>query len=95
MRQLAAAYQAKDVGFFREHTLRFTEQLGNAIRNSPSVKVELQIVRIEVEDPQHASVHVKRTDWFGDSGMPPAVQSLTYQLQRGAGGWAIASIGRD
>ena len=94
MHQLAAAYQARDVAFFRQHSLRFSEQLANAIRNSPSVKVDLQILRIDLTDPQHASVSVKRTDWFPDSGAPPAVQTLVYKLERESSGWQISAIGR-
>jgi serine/threonine protein kinase len=95
MRQLAGAYQNKDIGFFRDHTTRFTEQLASAIQNSPSVRVELQVNRIDVSDPQHVIAHVKRTDWFADKGAPPAVQSLAYTLERDASGWKIASISRE
>ena len=94
MRQLAAAYQSKDVAFFRDHALHFNDQLASAIRNSPSVRVELQIERIDVRDPQHATVLVKRTDWFPDNGLPPAVQSLVYNVEQTAGGWQLASISR-
>jgi len=95
MRQLAAAYQNKDVAFFRDHTTRFTDQLAGAIRNSPSVRVELQVDRIDVRDSQHAIAHVKRTDWFADRGAPAAVQSLAYVLERDSSGWKIASISRE
>ena len=94
MRQLAAAYQSKDVAFFRDHALHFNDQLASAIRNSPSVRVELQIERIDVRDPQHATVLVKRTDWFPDNGLPPAMQSLVYNVEQTAGGWQLASISR-
>lgn len=95
MRQLAAAYQSKDVSFFREHSLRFSSDLANAIRNSPSVRVDLQIVRIDLRDPQHANVHVRRTDWFPGSATPPAVQALAYLLEKSATGWRINSLERD
>jgi serine/threonine protein kinase len=95
MQQLAAAYKARDVGFFRENALNFTDQLANAVRNSPSVRVELQIQHIDVRDPRHASVSVKRTDWFPDASTPPATQSLIYHLDRSAGHWQIASIARQ
>jgi hypothetical protein len=36
MRGVAAAYQSKDVAFFREHWAQFNEQMANAIRTSPS-----------------------------------------------------------
>jgi hypothetical protein len=95
MRQLAGAYQNKDIGYFRDHTTRFTEQLASAIQNSPSVRVELQVNRIDVSDPQHVIAHVKRTDWFADKGAPPAVQSLAYTLERDTSGWKISSISRE
>ena len=94
MHQLAAAYQSKDVGFFREHAMHFDEKFAAAIHNSPSIRVELQIEHIEVEDPQHAVVSVKRTDVFPDAGTPPAVQQLEYHLERTASGWQLASISR-
>ena len=94
MQQLATAYQNHDVGFFRENALQFNDQLENAVRRSPSVRVELQIQRIDVRDPQHASVSVKRTDWFPGASTPPATQSLIYHLDRSAGHWQIASIAR-
>jgi serine/threonine protein kinase len=95
MSQLAAAYQSKDVGFFREHSLRFTDQLANAIRNSPSVRVQLHVTRTDFADATHASVHVRRTDWFADAGAPPATQNLVYGLTRTSEGWQLASIARD
>jgi hypothetical protein len=57
--------------------------------------VELQVLSIDVKDAQHASVRVRRSDWFADSGAPPAVQSLVYNLERGSSGWQIASIARN
>jgi len=95
MQQLAAAYQSHNVEFFREHSLRFDEQLANAVRRSPSVRVELQVQRVDVRDPEHASVSVKRTDWFPDASIPPATQSLIYNLERSGGRWQIASIVRQ
>jgi serine/threonine-protein kinase len=92
MQRLAAAYQSRDVEFFREHAIQFNEQLANAVRRSPSVRVELQVQNIDVRDPQHAGVTVKRTDWFPDNSIAPATQTLTYQLDRSAGRWQIASI---
>jgi serine/threonine protein kinase len=95
MQQLARAYKDRDVAFFREHSLQFNDQLANAVRRSPSERVELHIVRIDMRDSQHASVSVKRTDWFPDASMPPATRSLVYYLERGAGGWQIASMTRQ
>ncbi|MDQ6802193.1 MAG: serine/threonine protein kinase [Acidobacteriota bacterium] len=94
MQQLATAYQTRDVGFFRENSLQFNETLANAVRRSPSVRVELQVQRIDARDSQHASVSVKRTDWFPDASIAPATQSLIYHLDRSAGHWQIASIAR-
>lgn len=95
MRQLAAAYQSKDVGFFRERAIQFNDQLASAIRNSPSTRVELQIVKIDLRDPQHASVQVRRTDWFPDPNTPPGVQILVYHVERDGGAWKLASISRQ
>ena len=65
----------------------------NAVRRSPSVRVELQVQKIDVRDPQHASVFVKRTDWFPDAtSIPPQTQSLIYHLDRSAGHWQFASF---
>jgi len=94
MQQLASAYQSRDVAFFREHWLHFSDQVANAVQKSPSVRVELQIQRIDIRDAQHASVSVKRTDWFPDSAIPPATQALVYHLERGAGRWQVESISR-
>jgi hypothetical protein len=95
MQQLVAAYQARDVAFFRDHFLHFDDQLANAVRRSPSERVELQISRIDVHDPQHANVHVKRTDWFPDPSLPPATQALVYHLERSNGRWLVASMTRQ
>jgi serine/threonine protein kinase len=95
MQQLATAYQNRDEKFFRENSIQFNDGMANALRRSPSVRVELQVQRIEVRDPQHASVSVKRTDWFPDASTPPATQSLIYHLDRSAGHWQIASIARQ
>ncbi len=95
MQRLAAAYQSRDVEFFREHSLQFNESLANAVRRSPSVRVELQVLRVDVRDPEHASVSVKRTDWFSDASMAPATQSLVYHLERSGGRWQIASMAKQ
>jgi hypothetical protein len=95
MHQLASAYQSRDVAFFRENWLQFNDQMADAVRHSPSVRVELQVQHIEVHDPQHAKVTVKRTDWFPDGSTPPATRTLTYNLERSAGHWQIASLARQ
>jgi len=92
MHQLAAAYQSKDVGFFREHALNYNDNFAAAIRNSPSVKVELQIEGILLHDAQHATVNVKRSDEFPDSRTN--VAELAYHLERNASGWQLASISK-
>jgi serine/threonine protein kinase len=94
MQDLAEAYQKRDVAFFRQHWAHFSDQLASAVQKSPSVRVELQIQRIDLRDAQHASVSVKRTDWFPDAAIPPATQELVYHLERGAGGWQVASVSR-
>jgi len=71
MRGVAAAYQSKDVAFFREHWAQFNEQMANAIRTSPSVRVDFDVKRIDVRDDHHATVHVRRTDTFPQAAMPP------------------------
>ena len=70
MRGVAAAYQSKDVAFFREHWAQFNEQMANAIRTSPSVRVDFDVKRIDVRDDHHATVHVRRTDTFPQAAMP-------------------------
>jgi serine/threonine protein kinase len=94
MRAVASAYTAKDTGFFSEHVVNYTPALANAIRNSPSVRVEIEVRRIDVRDAQHASVSVRRTDHFPEASAPPAVQTLTYELTR-SDGWKIAAIRRE
>ena len=94
MQQLAFAYQSRDIAFFREHWVHFSDQVASAVQKSPSVRVELQIQHIDFRDAQHASVSVKRTDWFPDSAIAPATQALFYHLERGPGGWQVASISR-
>ena len=95
MQKLGAAYQAKDVNFFREHALNFNDAFAAAIRNSPSVKVELQVEHIDVHDAQHATVNVRRTDQFSDARMPAGVQELAYHLERTANGWELAYISKQ
>ncbi|HEY8182538.1 MAG TPA: serine/threonine-protein kinase [Thermoanaerobaculia bacterium] len=95
MQQLASAYQSRDVAFFRENSVQFNDAMADAVRRSPSVRVELQVQHIDVRDPHHASVAVKRTDWFPDPSTPPATRALIYNLDRSSGHWQIASIARQ
>ena len=85
------AYQTRDVAFFRENATQFNDAMENAVRRSPSVRVELQVQKIDLRDPQHASVFVKRTDWFADAPIPQT-RPLIYHLDRSAGHWQIASF---
>ena len=91
---LEDAYQTKNVAFFREHSLRYNDQLGTAIRNSPSIGVVIHITRIDLSDAQHATVYVLRTDTFPDGKIPPGKQNLVYHLQRDGREWKIVSITR-
>ena len=91
---LEDAYQTKNVAFFREHSLRYDDQLGTAIRNSPSIGVVIHINRIDLSDAQHATVYVLRTDTFPDGKIPPGKQNLVYHLQRDGREWKIVSITR-
>ena len=95
MRSIANAYQEKDVNFFRQHSLRFDEQLAGAIRNSPSKRVEIAVRDIQFSDDTRARVAVRRTDTFAEAGMPPGVQNLTYELQRTDAGWRIVTLSRQ
>jgi serine/threonine-protein kinase len=95
MQQLAAAYQSRDVAFFRENSVQFNDAMADAVRRSASVRVELQVQHIDLRDPHHASVSVKRTDWFPDPSTPPATRALIYNLDRSSGHWQIASIARQ
>jgi serine/threonine protein kinase len=94
MRDMALAYQDKNVGFFRQRSLNFNEQLAGAIRNSPSTRVEIVVKGIQLNGDDEATVAVRRTDTFAESGMPPGVQSLVYELKRTPDGWKIVRLSR-
>ncbi|HEV8658826.1 MAG TPA: serine/threonine-protein kinase [Thermoanaerobaculia bacterium] len=94
MREVAAAYQEKDIAFFRQRALNYSDQLASAIRNSPSTRVEIAVNSIELVDDQTARVAVRRTDRFAEAGVPPAVQNLTYELRRLPDGWKIVRFSR-
>jgi hypothetical protein len=90
---MAAAYQARDASFFREHDVRYSEAMANAIRNSPSVRVQLALENIDVADADHATATVQRTDEF-EGGAPPGKQRLIYHLERRDGQWKIVRLSR-
>ncbi len=94
MREIANAYQQKDVAFFREHSLRFNEQLADAIRNSPSKRVDITVESIKFIDDSNASVVALRTDTFAEANLPPGVQRLVFQLRRSNDGWKIVTFSR-
>lgn len=91
--KVAHAYESKDASFFRSHDANFTDAKENAIRNSPSVSVEMRVQSIDVTGTDRARVVVQRTDTFGPR-MPPGVQRLAYTLQRSGDSWRIVSIER-
>jgi len=89
MRRVADAYQSRDAGFFRDHYLRYNDAMGNAIRNSPSVRVTLIVEKIDFAGADNATVTVHRKDEF-EGGGQPASQGLVYHLVRRNGAWRIA-----
>jgi hypothetical protein len=95
VREVAQAYQDKDVAFFRAHALNYSDQLANAIRNSPSKGVQIAVQKIDFDGDDHANVRVQRTDTFAERGMPPGVQSIIYELRRTPDGWKIVQFRRS
>ena len=93
IRRVAAAYTSRDASFFRENHLRYSDAMGDAIRKSPSVRVDLNVESIDVVDATHARVTVQRTDEF-DGGAPAAKQRLVFVLERQNGAWRIARFER-
>jgi serine/threonine-protein kinase len=94
IRRIAAAYTARDVSFFRENHLRYSDAMGEAIRRSPSTRVELNIASIDLTDASHARVSVERSDEFS-GGAPPAKQRLVFVLERQNGAWRISRFERQ
>lgn len=92
--RVAAAYESRDGAFFREHHLGYTDAMGNAVRNSPSRSVRLEVLSIATPVPNQARVLVERTDEF-TSGAPPAKQRLTFVLERTDSGWKIRRFERS
>jgi len=95
MKELARAYQDKNVAFFRENHQKFSEQMATAVRSSPSIRVEYQVESVEFDGPSRATVVARRTDTFSARGMDPAVQRLTYHLTRTGDGWKIVDSQRQ
>jgi serine/threonine protein kinase len=93
--EMATAYEQKDVSFFRQRAMNFTDQMGRAISNSPSVRVAMTITSIRFTDEDAAQVSVRRVDTFAEAGTPPGVANLVFDLRRSAGGWRIASVSRQ
>ena len=93
MRRVADAYQSRDAGFFRDHYVRYTDAMGAAIRNSPSVRVTLIVEKIDFAGADNATVTVHRKDEF-EGGRQTASQDLVYHLVRANGGWRIARFER-
>lgn len=91
--RIARAYETKDAGFFRSHDGSFSDAKETAIRNSPSVKVEMRVESIDLTGTDRARVVVQRTDTFGPR-MPPGVQRIAYSLQRAGDSWRIVASER-
>jgi serine/threonine protein kinase len=94
MHEVAVAYQEKDVAFFRQRALNYSDQLANAIRNSPSTRVDITVRSVQFSDDSNASVTARRTDTFAETGMPPGVQTLVFELRRLPDGWKIVRFAR-
>lgn len=94
MHEVAVAYQEKDVTFFRQRALNYSDPLANAIRNSPSMRVDITVRSIQFSDDSNASVTARRTDTFAETGMPPGVQTLVFELRRLPDGWKIVRFSR-
>jgi serine/threonine protein kinase len=90
---LGNAYQTHDASFFARYYLPYDDKFGEAIRRNASTAVDIQIDSIEIEDPNHARVVVKRTDTL-DRSVPPATQHLAYQLEKQNGQWKIVKFAR-
>jgi serine/threonine protein kinase len=87
MIQVANASQDKDVAFFRKHQDNFSDQLANALQNSPSKRVTIDVQKIRLAD-ETATVEVLRTDTMDAANKPLEVQ-LVFELRRTPEGWKI------
>lgn len=92
--KIGNAFQNRDVAFFRQHDVRFNDAMERAIRGSPSIRVDFEVLTVEIIDPTHARVTVKRTDIFADRNVPPGVQRLNMSLRRERDDWKIESSQR-
>lgn len=92
--RVAAAYESRDGAFFRENHLGYTDAMGNAVRNSPSRRVRLEVLSIATPAPNQARVLVERMDEF-TGGAPSGKQRLTFVLERLASGWKIRRFERS
>ena len=92
--RVATAFQNRDVAFFRQHDLRFNDSMERAIRGSPSVGVDFDVLTVDIIDPTHARVTVKRTDRFPDRNAPPGVQRLNMSFRKQGTDWKIESSQR-
>jgi len=91
---VAAAYESRDGAFFRENHLGYTDAMGNAVRNSPSRRVRLEVLSIATPAPNQARVLVERMDEF-TGGAPSGKQRLTFVLERLGSGWKIRRFERS
>ncbi|MGZ5494520.1 MAG: protein kinase domain-containing protein [Thermoanaerobaculia bacterium] len=88
MLQVANAFQDKDVAFFRKHQDNFSDQLANALQNSPSNRVTIDVQKVRLAG-ETATVEVLRTDTIEAAKKPLEVQ-LVFELRRTPEGWKIA-----
>jgi len=88
MLQVANAFQDKDVAFFRKRQDNFSDQLANALQNSPSKRVTIDVQKIRLAD-ETATVEVLRTDTI-EAAMKPLEVQLVFELRRTPEGWKIA-----
>lgn len=91
---IAGAYSSRDGSFFERRYDGYNETIGRAIRNAPSTSVRIEVLSVDVKGTDRATARVRRTDTFSDRNMPPAVQTLTYELRRASDGWHLVSFSR-
>ncbi|MBW3564439.1 MAG: serine/threonine protein kinase [Acidobacteria bacterium] len=91
---IAGAYSSRDGSFFERRYDGYNETIGRAIRNAPSTNVRIEVLSIDLKGADRATASVRRTDTFSDRNIPPAVQTLTYELRRASDGWHLVSFSR-
>lgn len=91
---IASAYSNRDGSFFERRYDGYNENIGRAIRNAPSTSVRIEILSLDVRGTDRATARVRRTDTFSDRNIPPAEQTLTYELRRASDGWHLVSYSR-